>query len=80
MRAQSRLSFAFVAFGLSLPRVVIGGGYHGPHHARFVHWGAPDSLRSYADDAMRNECSGQGSFLAEYRGGVVCVSEVTRVP
>lgn len=80
MRGSPSLSHALVALGLTLPHVVNAGGYHGPHHARFVHWGAPDSLRTYADDVMRNECSGQGSFLAEYKGGVVCVSEVTRVP
>ena len=80
MRGSITITRAAVAIGLALPAVVRAGGYHGKNHARSIHWGAPDSLRIHADDKTRNECSGQGSFLAEYKGGVVCVSEVTRVP
>jgi hypothetical protein len=72
-------SSALVALVLSLT-LVRAGGYTGPQNTRYVHWGATESLRSLADDQMRNECAGRGSFLAEYMGGVVCVSEVTRVP
>lgn len=73
-------SLVTLCIALSLSLMVHAGGYDGPHHTRYVHWGASDSLRMMADDQMRNECAGRGSFLAEYLGGVVCVSEVTRVP
>lgn len=73
------MKHAVVALGLALPAVVRAGGYRSKNHARSVHWGASDSLRVHADEKTRNECAGQGSFLAEYKGGVVCVSEVTRV-
>jgi hypothetical protein len=74
------LTPALVALTLTLTTLVNAGGYQGPHNTRYVHWGAPESLRTLADERMRNECSGRGSFMAEFMGGVVCVSEVTRVP
>jgi hypothetical protein len=74
------LTPALVALTVTLTTLVNAGGYQGPHNTRYVHWGAPESLRTLADERMRNECSGRGSFMAEFMGGVVCVSEVTRVP
>jgi hypothetical protein len=80
MVVSTTLTPALVALALSLTTLVSAGGYQGPHNTRYVHWGAPESLRTMADEHMRTECSGRGSFMAEYMGGVVCVSEVTRVP
>jgi hypothetical protein len=80
MVASTTLTPALVALTLFLTTPVHAGGYHGPHNTRYVHWGAPESLRTLADERMKNECSGRGSFMAEFNGGVVCVSEITRVP
>jgi hypothetical protein len=74
------LTPALVALTLTFTTLVNAGGYQGPHNTRYVHWGAAESLRTLADERMRNECSGRGSFMAEFMGRVVCVSEVTRVP
>lgn len=80
MVVSTNLAPALVALTLTLTTLISAGGYQGPDNARYVHWGAPESLRTLADEQMRNECSGRGSFMAEFMGGVVCVSEVTRVP
>lgn len=84
-------SSVFVGFPTMLPlvslavllfssRVLATGTVTIPDSKRSIHWGASKLVKALAPNPIKDECTSEGSFLAEHDGEAMCVSDATRVP